>query len=67
MSTEAPILSEFLTPDELAAELKISPRTLDRWVALGEAPAMTRIGRKRLYRRSSVRAWLLAREQDRAA
>ncbi len=67
MTTYTPILSEFLTPIELAAELRISPRTLVRWEAVGDAPAITRIGRQRLYRRSSVVAWLVAREQAAAA
>ena len=62
MTTDTPILSEFLTPIELAAELRISPRTLVRWEAVGDAPAITRIRRQRLYRRSSVVAWLVARE-----
>ena len=67
MTTYTPILSEFLTPIELAAELRISPRTLVRWENVGDAPAITRIGRQRLYRRSSVVAWLVAREQAAAA
>lgn len=67
MNTETPILSDFLTPDELATELRIHPRTLARWEALDEAPPHTVIGRKRLYRRSSVLAWLARRERNRAA
>ena len=34
MSNE-PILSEFLTKEELAAQLQRNPRTLDRWAVLG--------------------------------
>ena len=34
MSDPARILSEFLTKEELAAELRRNPRTLDRWDAL---------------------------------
>ena len=39
MSTSEPILSEFLTKEELAAELRRNPRTLDRWEVLGVGPA----------------------------
>ena len=34
MSSSEPILSEFLTKEELAAELRRNPRTLDRWEVL---------------------------------
>jgi hypothetical protein len=63
MSELVPILSEFLTTEELAAELRRNERTLDRWDALGIGPPRTRIGRKVLYRRSSVQKWLAAQEQ----
>ena len=35
MSSSEPILSEFLTKEELAAELRRNVRTLDRWDMLG--------------------------------
>jgi excisionase family DNA binding protein len=63
MSDLVPILSEFLTIEELAAELGRNKRTLDRWHALGNGPPQTRVGRKVLYRRSSVQKWLAAQEQ----
>jgi hypothetical protein len=62
MSNWQPILSEFLTKEELAAELRRNVRTLDRWAALGTGPPRTRIGRKVLYRRTSVQKWLAAQE-----
>jgi hypothetical protein len=62
MSNE-PILSEFLTKEELAEELGRNPRTLDRWEVLGMGPPRTHVGRKVLYRRSSVQKWLAAQEQ----
>jgi hypothetical protein len=58
------ILSEFLTRDQLAAELQRNARTLDRWDALGIGPPRTRVGRQVLYRRASVQRWLLAQERD---
>ncbi len=65
MSTSEPILSEFLTTEELAAELRRNKRTLDRWEALGIGPPRTFIGRTILYRRASVQKWLAAQEQAR--
>jgi hypothetical protein len=61
------ILSEFFTKEELAAELRRNPRTLDRWEVLGMGPPRTRVGRKVLYRRASVQKWLVAQERSRAA
>jgi hypothetical protein len=63
MSNSEPILSEFLTTEELAAELRRNKRTLDRWHTLGIGPPRTRIGRKVLYKRTSVQKWLMAQEQ----
>jgi hypothetical protein len=64
MSSPEPILAEFLTKEELAAELRRNPRTLDRWDVLGMGPPRTRVGRRILYRRASVQKWLLAQESD---
>jgi hypothetical protein len=63
MSISQPILSEFLTKEELATELRRSPRTLDRWAVLGVGPPRTPVGREIFYRRASVQAWLSACEQ----
>ena len=62
MSNE-PILSEFLTKEELAEQLQRNARTLDRWAVLGMGPPRTHVGRKVLYRRVSVQKWLVAQEQ----
>jgi hypothetical protein len=62
LSNSHPILEEFLTKEELADELGLNPRTLDRWGALGMGPPRTHIGRKILYRRASVQRWLTAQE-----
>ena len=56
------LLAEFLEQDEAAAELKVCQRTLDRWRRLGDGPPITKIGRRVLYRRSSLQAWLHGRE-----
>jgi hypothetical protein len=62
MSNAEPILAEFLTREELASELRRSPRTLDRWEVLGMGPPRTLVGRKVLYRRGSVQKWLAEQE-----
>lgn len=67
MSNSQPILSEFFTKQELAAELGRNPRTVDRWDALGTGPPRTHIGRKVLYRRASVQKWLTAQEHQGSA
>lgn len=63
MSNCKSLLSEFLTKEELAEQLERNPRTLDRWAVLGMGPPRTHVGRKVLYRRSSVQKWLFAQEQ----
>ena len=60
MSSSEPILSEFLTKEELAAELRRNPRTLDRWDVLGVGPPRTHVGRRcfigeQAYRNGSSR------------
>jgi hypothetical protein len=62
MSNSEPILSQFFTKEELAAELGRNARTLDRWEVLGMGPPRTLVGRQILYRRSSVQRWLAAQE-----
>jgi hypothetical protein len=62
MSNSEPILSQFFTKEELAAELGRNMRTLDRWEVLGMGPPRTFVGRKILYRRNSVQRWLAAQE-----
>ena len=42
------VMAEFLTRDEIAEQLGVSVRTLDRWHRLGRGPPRISIGRKRL-------------------
>ena len=58
------ILNDFLTEPELAAELRVCRMTVRRWRVLGEAPPVTRIGRRILYRRDAVQSWLASRQID---
>jgi len=48
----------YLTAPELAEELRVSERTLERLRVKGTGPEFTKAGRKVLYSRTSVNAWL---------
>ena len=52
------ILSNYLTDVQLAEELGVSPRTIARWRGLREGPTPTRVGRRVMYHRASVKKWL---------
>jgi ribosome-binding protein aMBF1 (putative translation factor) len=57
------LLADWISREDLAEELMVKPDTLARWEARREGPPCMRIGRKVYYRQSSVRDWLLSREQ----
>ena len=57
------LLAGWISREDLAEELMVKPDTLARWEARREGPPCMRIGRKVYYRQSSVRDWLLSREQ----
>jgi hypothetical protein len=55
---QSDILSEYLTKEDLAAQLNRSIRSLDRWALNGDGPPYVRIGRRILYRREAILEWL---------
>jgi predicted DNA-binding transcriptional regulator AlpA len=57
------LLADYLNTEQLAAELGVATITVKRWAALKQGPPVTRIGRRIMYRRSSVQAWLVKQEQ----
>ena len=61
--TSEAILAGYLSKSRLAEELGTTTRTIDRWQTLRIGPPRVSVGRKVLYRRDSVRAWLQSREQ----
>jgi hypothetical protein len=63
MTNTEQLLSDYLDKNEAAAALGVCERTLDRWHVLGEGPPRVTMGRRILYRRSSLTAWLAARER----
>jgi excisionase family DNA binding protein len=56
------LLDDYLTRDELAKELKVSWRTIIRWCERGDGPPVVKVGRRPMFKRSSVAAWLDKRE-----
>lgn len=60
----ASIIQDYLTRAELAADLNVCTRTIERWDRLGEGPPKTKIGNRILYRREGAAKWLRSREQD---
>jgi hypothetical protein len=54
------LLDDYLLPAQLASELKITTKTLERWRVIGAAPPVTKIGRRIYYARESVRAAIVA-------
>ena len=57
------VLSEYLTPVELAGQLGVCKRTLDRWWAARSGPPRVTIGQRPMYRREAVTEWLRRREE----
>jgi predicted DNA-binding transcriptional regulator AlpA len=64
-SPEQTLLSDYLTPRQVAAELGICEKTLARWHAARRAPPRLTVGRKLLYRRATVSNWLQQQEKNR--
>jgi predicted site-specific integrase-resolvase len=63
MSEQSTILSGYLDQDELAAQLKVSASTLERWRCEGRGPPVTRLSRQPIYSIAGVQQWLKDREQ----
>jgi hypothetical protein len=63
MQPKTSLLDEYLQPAELAAELNVCTKTLDRWRIEGSGPPITKIGRKPYYSKTGVVIWLREREQ----
>ncbi len=53
----APANPEFLTNDEAAAFLRLSPRTLEKQRVLGGGPRFRKFGARVLYAVADLRAW----------
>lgn len=60
--TSAGLLDGWMSRAELAAELGVCVDTLMRWERRRYGPKCVKAGRKALYKRSTVLAWLEAQE-----
>lgn len=60
VSNHRPTSQDFLTQSEVAALLRLSPRTLERHRVSGTGPAYVKLGRRVVYSRDAVEAWALA-------
>jgi predicted DNA-binding transcriptional regulator AlpA len=58
--------AEYVNKAMLCAGLGISTRTLDRLEVARVGPPKTKIGKRVLYRKESVRTWLASHEQGQA-
>lgn len=66
-ATKPNLLAGYFTPDQAAAALGYTARTLWRWEVLNQGPPITRIGRKKFYNIDTLEAWVKSREQKIAA
>ncbi len=65
MSETGELLDGYLSKAEVARQLGMSPRTLDRWAATRIGPPRVHVGHKIFYREAAVRRWLGEREERR--
>ncbi len=56
----------YFSKEEMAEELGVTPRTLDRWWAERKGPPRTYVGRTPCYLKSSSRQWLESGERPAA-
>lgn len=55
-------MEDLATKEEVAAYLKVQPKTLDVWASQGRGPAFVKIGSARRYDWADVREWVEARK-----
>jgi predicted DNA-binding transcriptional regulator AlpA len=63
-SSESHVLDCYLRREELAQQLGVSARTIDRWHTLRCGPPRISVGRTILYHLDSIRQWLRANEES---
>lgn len=65
-STQPPVLSQYLSRKQLAAELGVTVRTISRWRWERKGPTAHVIGGRIFFKRSDVEAWLEKQREDAA-
>ena len=63
----ARVLDGHVKRQQLARELNVNERTLDRWHVAGVGPPRTVLFGRIYYSRASVAAWLARQEEQRAS
>lgn len=58
------LLAEYLTRAEIAAELRVTPRTIIRWQQQPDGLPFVKLGDRVLYRRQSVAEWIERHEHQ---
>jgi predicted DNA-binding transcriptional regulator AlpA len=59
------ITEEYWERKEFAQVMGVDPRSVDTWEVKGIGPPRIKIGKRILYRKSSVMQWLATRETSR--
>ncbi len=59
-------MEDYLTTDELATWLRTSPETVRYWRHIGKGPASFKIGRRVLYARAEVLAFIAEQQSSRS-
>lgn len=57
---------DYMTTEEVAALLRTSPETVRYWRHLGKGPTSFKLGRRVLYARVDVEAWITAAKEGAA-
>ena len=67
MEATPEIATEYLTVEQLSAYIKIEPGTIYNWKQLGLGPKRTKLGKRVLFKKSDVDAWIAGQnEADKA-
>lgn len=57
MDQQVPLTTRYLTNDEAAAHLKLSPRTLEKMRVIGGGPRFRKFGRRVTYKFDDLESW----------
>lgn len=62
-TTPDPILSDYLSKSQLAAELGVTVRTITRWRMMRTAPPAVRVAGRVMFKRADVKQWIEAQRE----
>lgn len=51
-------MAEYLTVEDVAELVRVSPSTVHWWAHVGRGPRSFRVGKRRLYAKADVEAWI---------